>query len=117
MTEREIRLTQEEIQLLTARRLNVLRLKMRRQPEYSNLKVGFYNPTKVARNGEQYAGSKIFGAYSDDGEWGLKCPYGQPGDRLRAGDMLLEITDIGAKYYEDINSWYWMLEVKRLEEE
>jgi len=115
MKERKIRLTQKEIQLLVERRLNVLRLKMRRQPEYSNLKVGFYNPTKVARDGEQYPGNIIFGAYSDDGEWGLKCPYGQPGDRLRSKDVLMEITDIGAKYYEDMG-WYWMLEVKTIKE-
>jgi hypothetical protein len=115
MTERKIRLTQKEIKLLGGRRLNVLRIKMRRQPEYSNLEVGFYYPTKVARNGEQYPGSAIFGAYSDDGEWGLKCPYGQPGDRLRSKDVLMEITDIGAKYYEDMG-WYWMLEVKTIKE-
>jgi hypothetical protein len=27
-------------------------------------------------------GDEAFGVYSEDGEWGAKCPYGKPGDRL-----------------------------------
>lgn len=44
------------------------------------LAVEMFNPTKVDKNGEEYPGQEVFGAYGDD--WGLPCPYGQPGDRL-----------------------------------
>ncbi len=36
----------------------------------------------VDKDGEEYPGDEIFGAYTDDGEWGWKCPYGQVGSRL-----------------------------------
>jgi hypothetical protein len=43
--------------------------------------VGHYEPTIIVR-GEEEPGPEIFGAYDQEGEWGMKCPYGQPGDRL-----------------------------------
>jgi len=46
------------------------------------IECGIYHPTVIDRHGEEDAGSPIFGAYSLDGEWGCKCLYGQPGDRL-----------------------------------
>ena len=49
---------------------------------YSHIEVGKYHPTKVDKNGEQYPGDEVFGAYTEDGEWGWVCPYGQVGDRL-----------------------------------
>lgn len=44
--------------------------------------VARYNPTIIDRHGEQAPGLEIFGAFSDDGEWGCKSPFGEPGDRL-----------------------------------
>ena len=41
-----------------------------------------YAPTKIDRKGEEYPGEEVFGIYCKDGEWGLPCPYGKPGDRL-----------------------------------
>jgi len=49
---------------------------------YAKIEVGKYAPTLIDKDGEQYPGDEIFGAYTDDGEWGWKCPYGQVGDRL-----------------------------------
>jgi len=49
---------------------------------YSHIEVGKYYPTMVDRDGMEYPGDEIFRAYTDDGEWGWKCPYGQVGDRL-----------------------------------
>ncbi len=49
---------------------------------YAHIEVGNYHPTMIDKNGEEYPGDEIFGAYTDDGEWGWKCPYGQVGDRL-----------------------------------
>ena len=41
-----------------------------------------FEPTSIDRHGEMQPGPEIFGAYDEDGEWGAKFPYGQPGDRL-----------------------------------
>jgi len=37
--------------------------------------LGWYHPTMVDKDGEQYPGDAVFGLYSDDGEMGWKCPY------------------------------------------
>jgi len=49
---------------------------------YSHIEVGKYHPALIDKDGEMYPGDEIFGAYTDDGEWGWKSPYGQVGDRL-----------------------------------
>jgi len=46
------------------------------QPE-----VGVFHPT-VIRRGEEEPGDPVFGAWSPDGEWAVKSPYGGPGGRL-----------------------------------
>ena len=46
------------------------------------VETAFYNPIVIDRNGDEQPGPEIFGAYSEDGSWGCKCPYGAPGDRL-----------------------------------
>lgn len=40
-----------------------------------------YEPIAIDKDGEMYPGSPIYGAYDENGEWGIKCPY-QPGDHL-----------------------------------
>lgn len=47
-----------------------------------DLHVGVFTQTKIDRHGNERHGRDVFGAYTDDGEWGLKCPFGQPGDHL-----------------------------------
>lgn len=51
---------------------------------YASIEVGCYHPVVIDKNGEQQPGDEIFGAYTDDGKWGWKCPYGQVGDLLWA---------------------------------
>ena len=41
-----------------------------------------YVPAKYDRYGDMYPGKPIFGIYDEDGDYGVKCPYGQVGDRL-----------------------------------
>jgi hypothetical protein len=55
----------------------VTRRIMKPQPpdEYERLLVGHYNPTKVNKDGEQYPGEEVYGAYTDDGEWGQMFRY------------------------------------------
>lgn len=44
--------------------------------------VEHYHPTVIDRHGDMQPGKEIFGAHWDDGEYGLRCPYGAPGDLL-----------------------------------
>ncbi len=39
------------------------------------LEYGYYYPTKVDKNGEQYPGDRVFGAYTPDGEYGWVSRY------------------------------------------
>lgn len=48
----------------------------------ARLHIGMYHPTVIDRHGEEQPGLEVFGAWTSDGEWAMKCPYGQPGDRL-----------------------------------
>lgn len=41
-----------------------------------------YEPQLFDKYGDAYPGKPIFGCYTEDGEQGFKCPFGQPGDRL-----------------------------------
>lgn len=50
--------------------------------ECGEILVGLFNPTKIDKNGEESPGEEIFGAYNHSGDWGIKCPYGKPGDVL-----------------------------------
>jgi hypothetical protein len=46
------------------------------------VETAFYHPTVLDCHGDEAPGEEIFGAYSEDGSWGMKCPYGAPGDHL-----------------------------------
>lgn len=38
----------------------------------ARIKIGWYHPTRIDRHGEEYPGDEIFGAYTEDGEWGWR---------------------------------------------
>lgn len=50
--------------------------------ECGPIDCGRYHPTIIDRHGDEQPGPEIFGAYDAWGQWGVRCPYGQPGDRL-----------------------------------
>jgi len=82
MKETGILMTPENIQATIEGRKSMTRRVIKPQPpdDCGHIRVELFHPTKVNRKGEEYPGDEIFGAYSDDGEWGCKCPYGQAGD-------------------------------------
>lgn len=51
------------------------------QPESAFEGPVIYHPT-VIRRGMEEPGGPVMGIYCPHGEWGTKCPYGQPGDQL-----------------------------------
>ena len=82
--ERPIIIQAESVRAILAGRKTQTRRVVKPQPGdvLPPIRVEEYEPVRVDRNGEEYAGEPIFGAYSADGEWGVRCPYGAPGDRL-----------------------------------
>jgi len=56
---------------------------MRIQPyDDASVTVERFTQTVVDKWGEDQPGPEVFGAWWADGECGLACPYGKPGDRL-----------------------------------
>lgn len=47
-----------------------------------------YAPVTIDRHGDEVPGAEIFGAYDESGEWGTKCPYGEPGHHLWVRESL-----------------------------
>ncbi len=41
-----------------------------------------YAPAGCNKHGEIIPLPEIYGIYDEDGQWGIKCPFGQPGDQL-----------------------------------
>lgn len=83
MTERPILFSGQMVRALLAGTKTQTRRVMSMQPgECASVHVERFNQTVVDRHGDEQPGPEVFGAWWDDGERGLRCPYGQPGDRL-----------------------------------
>ncbi|HEP6287983.1 TPA: hypothetical protein VDA67_006494, partial [Burkholderia vietnamiensis] len=96
MKERPILFSGPMVQAILDGRKTQTRRVMKHQPpvDVSPITAARYHPTIVDRHGEEAPGPEIFGAFSDDGAWGCKSPFGEPGDHLWvretwgvAGDM------------------------------
>ena len=85
MTERPILFSAEMVRAILDGRKVQTRRKMKVQPHPdSTVTVEYYNQTVIDRHGDMQPGPEIFGAHWNDGECGLRCPYGAPGDLLWA---------------------------------
>jgi hypothetical protein len=83
MKERPILFSGPMVRALLAGTKTQTRRVVKPQPpaECSRIDVGPYHPT-IIRRGEEEPGPETFGAFTHDGEWGVRCPYGRPGGRL-----------------------------------
>lgn len=79
---------------LADKRCTQVRVVLRRQPpdECGILRVGYFAPTRKRRNGEQYPGPETFGAWTDEGDWAMKCPYGPPGGEYYVQEAFIACT-------------------------
>jgi len=83
MTERPILFSAEMVRAILDGRKTQTRRKMKAQPYPDSIvTVKHFNQTVIDRHGDMQPGPEIFGAHWDDGEHGLRCPYGAPGDTL-----------------------------------
>lgn len=84
MKERPILFSGAMVRAILEGRKTQTRRVMKHQPpdDVAPITVARYHPTIVDRRGDEAPGPEIFGAFSDDGEWGCKSPFGEPGDRL-----------------------------------
>ena len=103
MKERPIMFSAPMVRALLEGRKTQTRRALKPQPPAGTgpLGIGWYAEAIVRRNGEMEPGThRVCGAWSDDGEWTLECPYGEPGDRLRVKEtwMYRDWTEDGRPY-------------------
>jgi len=76
--------------------------------DVGTLRVGVYHPEIVVR-GEYEPGPDEFGAWSEGGEFAVRCRYGAPGDRLwvreahalEFGERVVYRADRAARHFQD----------------
>ncbi len=83
MKERPLLFSAPMVQALLVGTKTQTRRVMRFQPgDDTTVHVEHFNQTVIDRHGDEQPGPEVFGAWWNDGESGLRCPYGAPGDRL-----------------------------------
>lgn len=82
--------------ILEGRKTQTRRAVIPSPPEGWRPKVGLFHPT-IARRGVERPGPEVFGA--SDEEFGVKCPYGQPGDRLWVRETWCQRSEDGYVVY------------------
>ncbi|WP_257744569.1 hypothetical protein [Burkholderia glumae] len=105
MKERPILFSAPMVRATLDGRKSQTRRVVKHQPpdDVAPITVGRYHPTIIDRHGDEAPGDEVFGAYSEDGVWGCKCPYGEPGDRLWVRETWS--TDF-AQHYPCERVWY-----------
>lgn len=96
MKERPILFSSQMVRALLAGTKTQTRRPMSLQPsEDTTVHVERFNQTVIDRHGDEQPGPEVFGAWWHDGESGLRCPYGQPGDRLWVRETWVDLHGTG----------------------
>ena len=96
MKERPILFSASMVRALLGGSKTQTRRAMRFQPsDDATVHVEKFHQTVIDRHGGEQPGPELFGAWWNDGESGLRCPYGQPGDRLWVKETTLKVEDAG----------------------
>jgi hypothetical protein len=83
MTERPIPFSPEMVRAILDGRKRQTRRVMKVQPYPDSIvTVEHFHQTVIDRHGDMQPGPEVFGAHWNDGECGLRCPYGAPSDTL-----------------------------------
>lgn len=84
MTERPILMSAPMVRSILEGTKTQTRRALHVQPpeDHARLVVEPYCPTVVNRYGDELPGDEVFGVTTEDGAWGLRCPYGEPGTKL-----------------------------------
>lgn len=80
------------------RKTQTRRIVKSQPPSDERIMVGHFHPTEIYR-GEEVPGTETYGAFTSDGVWALRCPHGEPGDRLWVREAF-HVTN-GAQRWED----------------
>jgi hypothetical protein len=62
--------------------------------DHSPLVIDRFCPTVIDRYGDEQPGDEVFGVTTENGEWCLRCPYGQPGDTLWVRETIFVQPDL-----------------------
>jgi hypothetical protein len=80
---RRIDLSDLEIKAILAGKKTQVRRALTNQPPHEGKLIGPVEFLSIAeKKGEEVEGPVVFGVYDEYGEWGARCPFGKPGDRL-----------------------------------
>lgn len=94
--------------ILEGRKTQTRRILKAQPSEDAIMGVGEFNRALTKKNGDMYPGPDSYGAISEDGEFCLQCPYGQPGEVLwvRESFNVGGYFDGGYAYKASPDSWH-----------
>lgn len=102
MKERPILFSTPMVRALLAGTKTQTRRVVKPQPpaDHGVLLVDKIYPVVIDRYGEDQPGAERYGITTEDGDWCVPCPYGQPGDRLWVRETWAPLTN-GYAYAAD----------------